>query len=122
MKGPGIVIAGSDVSVLLKKGEFTVGVGCRKGVKTRSNRCHTKSTCGSRGGKHDVLVYATTQKKSGEKGLLQAISALSGNLIFLDDDTINAQSGVTPSRATKSGSWVLPNHLPLPWQKEKSLL
>jgi cobalt-precorrin 5A hydrolase len=52
---------------------------------------------------HDVLVYATTQKKSGEKGLLQAISALSGNLIFLDDDTINAQSGLTPSRATKIG-------------------
>ena len=23
---------------------------------------------------HDVLVYATTQKKSGEKGLIQAIS------------------------------------------------
>ena len=42
-------------------------------------------------------------EKSGEKGLIQAISALSGNLIFLDDDTINAQERVTPSRATKIG-------------------
>ncbi|HJX55309.1 MAG TPA: cobalt-precorrin 5A hydrolase, partial [Methanoregula sp.] len=30
--GPGIVIAGKDVSVLLKNGEFTVGIGCRRGV------------------------------------------------------------------------------------------
>jgi len=52
---------------------------------------------------HDVLVYATTQKKSGETGLREAISTLSGNLIFLDDATINAQRGITPSRATKIG-------------------
>jgi cobalt-precorrin 5A hydrolase len=104
VKGPGIVIAGFDVSILVKKGEYTVGVGCRKGVKSqevidaiREALKEAKVT------EHDVLVYATTQKKSGEKGLLQAISALSGNLIFLDDDTINAQSGVTPSRATKIG-------------------
>jgi cobalt-precorrin 5A hydrolase len=104
VKGPGIVIAGSDVSILLKKGEFTVGVGCRKGVKSQEVIDAIKKALAEAGvAEHDVLVYATTQKKSGEKGLIQAISALSGNLIFLDDDTINAQSGVTPSRATKIG-------------------
>jgi cobalt-precorrin 5A hydrolase len=104
VKGPGIVIAGSDVSILLKKGEFTVGIGCRKGVKSQEVIDAIRNAFAEAGvTEHDILVYATTQKKSGEKGLLQAISALSGNLIFLDDDTLNAQHGVSPSRATKIG-------------------
>ena len=104
VKGPGIVIAGSDVSILLKKGEFTVGVGCRKGVKSQEVLDAIRKAFAETGvSEHDVLVYATTRKKSDEKGLIQAISALSGNLIFLDDDTINAQERVTPSRATKIG-------------------
>jgi cobalt-precorrin 5A hydrolase len=104
VKGPGIVIAGSDVSILVKKGEYTVGVGCRKGVKSQEViDAIRKALEEAKVAEKDVLVYATTQKKSNEKGLLQAISALSGNLIFLDDDTINAQSGVTPSRATRIG-------------------
>ena len=104
VKGPGIVIAGPDVSILLKKGEFTVGIGCRKGVKMQEVLDAIRNALAETGvAEHDVLVYATTQKKSGETGLSEAISSLSGNLIFLDDDTINAQSGVTPSRATKIG-------------------
>ena len=104
VKGPGIVIAGPDVSILLKKGEFTVGIGCRKGVKMQEVLDAIRNALAETGiAEHDVLVYATTQKKSGETGLLQAISALSGNLIFVDDETINAQRGVTPSRATKIG-------------------
>jgi cobalt-precorrin 5A hydrolase len=104
VKGPGIVIAGPDVSILLKKGEFTVGIGCRKGVKMQEVLDAIRNALAESGvAEHDVLVYATTQKKSGETGLLKAISALSGNLIFVDDETINAQTGVTPSRATKIG-------------------
>jgi cobalt-precorrin 5A hydrolase len=104
VKGPGIVIAGPDVSILLKKGEFTVGIGCRKGVKMQEVLDAIRNALAETGvAEHDVLVYATTQKKSGETGLSEAISSLSGNLIFLDDDTINAQRGITPSRATKIG-------------------
>lgn len=104
VKGPGIVIAGPDVSILLKKGEFTVGVGCRRGVKSEEVIDAIRKSLAEAGvAEHDVLVYATTQKKSGEKGLVQAITALSGILIFLDDDTINSQSIITPSRATKIG-------------------
>jgi cobalt-precorrin 5A hydrolase len=104
VKGPGIVIAGPDVSILLKKGEYTIGVGCRKGVKMQEVLDAIRNALAETGvTEHDVLVYATTQKKSGETGLLEAISALSGNLIFLDDETINAQKGITPSRATKIG-------------------
>jgi len=104
VKGPGIVIAGPDVSILLKKGEFTVGVGCRRGVKSEEVIDAIRKSLAEAGvAEHDVLVYATTQKKNGEKGLVQAITALSGNLIFLDDDTINSQSIITPSRAMKIG-------------------
>jgi cobalt-precorrin 5A hydrolase len=104
MKGPGIVIAGPDVSILVKKGEFTVGVGCRKGVRASEVLDAIRNALAESGvAKNDVLVYATTQKKSGERGLSEAISALSGNLIFLDDETINAQTGITASRATKIG-------------------
>jgi cobalt-precorrin 5A hydrolase len=104
VKGPGIVIAGPDVSILLKKGEFTVGIGCRKGVKMQEVLDAIRNALAETGvAEHEVLVYATTQKKSGETGLLQAISALSGNLIFLDDETINAQTVITLSRATKIG-------------------
>jgi cobalt-precorrin 5A hydrolase len=35
ISGPGIVIAGQAVSILLHKGEFTVGIGCRKGTRER---------------------------------------------------------------------------------------
>ncbi|MCK9591536.1 MAG: cobalt-precorrin 5A hydrolase [Methanoregula sp.] len=104
VKGPGIVIAGSDVSILLKQGEFTVGIGCRKDVNSQEVLDAIRKALVETGvAEHDVLVYATTQKKSGETGLRQAISILSGNLIFLDDATINAQHGITPSRATKIG-------------------
>ncbi len=104
VKGPGIVIAGSDVSILLKQGEFTVGIGCRKDVNSQEVLDAIRKALAEAGvAEHDVLVYATTQKKSGETGLREAISSLSGNLIFLDDATINAQRGITPSRATKIG-------------------
>jgi cobalt-precorrin 5A hydrolase len=104
VKGPGIVIAGPDVSILMRSGEFSVGVGCRKGVKSREVLDAIREGLAEAGVTgHNVLVYATTQKKWDETGLVEAISALSGNLIFLDNDTINAQAGVSPSRATKIG-------------------
>jgi cobalt-precorrin 5A hydrolase len=104
VNGPGIVIAGPDVSILVKAGEFTVGIGCRKGVQSSEVLDAVRNALSESGiTEKDVLVYATTQKKRGETGLLEAISALSGNLIFLDDETINAQSGITPSRAPKIG-------------------
>lgn len=104
VKGPGIVIAGPDVSILVKRGEYSVGIGCRKGIKMQEVLDAVGSALAETGiSEHEVLVYATTQKKSGETGLSEAISALSGNLIFLDDETINAQAGITPSRAAKIG-------------------
>jgi len=123
IKGPGIVIAGPDVSVLLKKGEYTVGIGCRKGVKKDEVLDAIRNALVETGvSKDDVLVYATTQKKWNESGLTEAISALSGNLIFLDDETINAQIGVTSSRATKIGLLGVAEPCALAVAKKKDLI
>ena len=104
VQGPGIVIAGPGVSVLVKSGEYTVGIGCRKGVKKEEVIDAVRSALAESGiSPEDVLVYATTVKKIAESGLVDAVTALSGNLIFLDDDTINAQAGISPSGATRLG-------------------
>lgn len=104
VKGPSIVIAGPDVSVLIKKGEFSIGIGCRKGIDVEEVTAAIDHALEEAGiVENDVLVYVTTVKKMHEAGLIKAVSARSGNLIFLDDDTINAQSGLSPSRASRIG-------------------
>ncbi len=104
VQGPAIVLAGPDVSILVKKGEYTVGIGCRKDVTPAEVVDAVRAAlAGNAISEDDVLVYATTIKKFNETGLVEAIGILSGNLIFLDDDTINAQAGIGPSRASKIG-------------------
>ncbi len=104
VSSPAIVIAGPGVSFLVRDGEFTVGVGCRKGVTADevAGAIHGALE-GASIPAGDVCVYATTSKKYGETGLVDAVAALSGNLIFLDDATINAQVGISPSKATRIG-------------------
>jgi cobalt-precorrin 5A hydrolase len=123
IRGPGIVIAGRDVSILMRDGEFTVGVGCRKGVKSTEVLGAVRTGLAETGiAEQDVFVYATTQKKWGETGLTEAISALSGNLIFLDDDTINAQAAFSPSRATKIGLTAVAEPCALAIARKKELV
>jgi cobalt-precorrin 5A hydrolase len=102
--GPAIVLAGPDVSLLVRKGQYSVGIGCRKGVgKEEVTEAVRTALAGNGIAETDVFIYATTVKKILEPGLIAAIGALSGNLIFLDDDTINAQTGTGPSRASTIG-------------------
>jgi cobalt-precorrin 5A hydrolase len=123
VKGPGIVIAGPDVAILLKKGEYTVGIGCRKGVKKEEVLEVIRIALAETGiAEDDVLVYATTQKKFNETGLTEAISSLAGNLIFLDDETINEQTGLTSSRATKIGLLGVAEPCALAVAKKKHLI
>ena len=102
--GPGIVVAGPGVSILLRKGDYTVGVGCRKGVSAAEVTAAIEQGLHEAGITPDeVLVYATTAKKRREAGLIQAIADLGSNLVFLDNDTINAWEVKTPSRASMIG-------------------
>ena len=102
--GPGIVIAGPDVSLLVHKGEYVVGIGCRKGVSAEEVISAVKGALAESGiGEKDVMLFATTAKKCHETGLIEGIASIPANLIFLDDDTINAQTASTPSKATRLG-------------------
>jgi len=102
--GPGIVITGPDVSVLVHKGEYFVGIGCRKGVSAEEVTSAIRQALAEAGiALESVMLFTTTVKKSAETGLIDGIASLPANLIFLDDDTINAQEPSTPSKATKIG-------------------
>jgi cobalt-precorrin 5A hydrolase len=104
VEGPAIILAGPGVSLLVKKGEYSVGIGCRKGVRPQEVVDAVRSALAENGiAGSEVFIYATTAKKLSETGLTDAVVALSGNLIFLDDETINAQAGTGPSRASKIG-------------------
>jgi cobalt-precorrin 5A hydrolase len=123
VQGPAIVIAGPDVSVLVKKGEYSVGIGCRKGVEEAEVTDAIGTALAEAGiGEDDVLVYATTVKKMHEAGLVAAVSARSGNLIFLDDETINAQAAPTPSRASRIGLAGVAEPCALATAKRKELI
>ncbi|MDV2481486.1 cobalt-precorrin 5A hydrolase [Methanoculleus sp. Wushi-C6] len=102
--GPGIVVAGPGVSLLVRKGEYVVGVGCRKGVAAGDVVGAVRQALEQAGiAPGEVLVYATTRKKRGEAGLLAAVTDLGGNLVFFDDETLNAEAAPTPSRASLIG-------------------
>jgi cobalt-precorrin 5A hydrolase len=98
--GPGIVIAGPAVSVLLREGEYAVGLGCRKGLPAGEVLAAVRAGLAEAGiTPGEVFAYGTTVKKLREKGLLGAVETLGGNLVFLDDAAIGARPGPTPSRA-----------------------
>ncbi len=102
--GPGIVVAGPGVSLLVRKGEYVVGVGCRKGVPAADVAEALREALREAGvAPGEVLVYATTAKKRGETGLLSAVEEMGGNLVFLDDETLNAEEAPSPSRASLIG-------------------
>jgi cobalt-precorrin 5A hydrolase len=123
IEGPAIVLAGPDVSLLVKKGEYSVGIGCRKGIGQGEVAAAVRAALADNGiAEKDVFVYATTIKKMHEPGLIAAVGSLSGNLIFLDDDTINAQTGTGPSRATKIGLLGVAGPCALATAKRKELI
>jgi cobalt-precorrin 5A hydrolase len=102
--GPAVIIAGPGVSVLTKRGVYVVGIGCQKGVRSEEVITAVNDALVSRGiSRDEVFVYATTEKKIRERGLLDAAASLSACLIFLDDRTINAQTAPSPSRASRIG-------------------
>jgi cobalt-precorrin 5A hydrolase len=100
VEGPAVVIAGPKVSVLFRKGRYVVGLGCNTGTTKDEIVGLVNRTLGDMGISTDeVLAYGTTIKKKTERGLIDAVETLGGNLVFLDDETINSNKGVTPSRA-----------------------
>ncbi|HEY3419568.1 MAG TPA: cobalt-precorrin 5A hydrolase [Methanomassiliicoccales archaeon] len=100
IEGPAVVIAGPKVSILFRKGSHIVGLGCNTGTTKEEIVDLVNRTLKDVGiGADDVLAYSTTVKKRREKGLIEAVYELGGDLVFVDDETINSNQGVTPSKA-----------------------
>lgn len=123
VQGPAIVLAGPDVSFLSRKGIYSVGIGCRKGVIFGEVVGAVRAALAEQEiAEPEVFVYATTDKKLHETGLVDAVGILLGNLIFLDDVTINAQAGTGPSRAGKIGLLGVAEPCALATSKRKELI
>lgn len=121
--GPGMVIAGPGVSILVKKGEYVAGIGCRKGVSEEDVSCAiAKCLEEAKIAESEVMAFVTTDKKRHEKGLTDAIRSLGSNLVFLDDETINGQAIEKPSRATMLGLQGVAEPCALALSKHKELV
>ena len=104
VQGPAVVLASPGVSFLSRPGIYTVGLGCRLGVTSEEVITAVRLALDDSGITPDeVMIYATTEKKIGETGLVQAVESLGGCLIFLDDETIKAQVQESPSAAGRIG-------------------
>ncbi len=120
---PGIVVAGPGVSFLVKGGDYTVGVGCRRGVPAAEVVAAVGQALRETGvAPGEVLVYATTAKKRREAGLVQAIEDLGGNLVFLDDEMLNMEEAPSPSRASLIGLAGVAEPAALAVSKQKELV
>lgn len=101
--GPAAAVVGPGVSILVRKGEYVVGLGCNKGTAAEEVVQAVRETLSSSGiGVDEVMAYATTCKKMHEPGLREAVAALNGNLVFVEDEDINRQQ-VKESKASLIG-------------------
>lgn len=104
IEGPALVIGGPEVAFLVGRGAYSVGIGTRKGITAGTVELVIRESLQTAGISPDeVLVYATTVKKSHEQGILDAVRALGGALIYLDDQTLSEHAPLSPSGASRIG-------------------
>ncbi len=101
---PKIVLANPGVAVLVNESRYVIGIGCRLGTSEEEITSAIEEACASCGiDPKTVTLFGTTMKKFHEEGLHRAVAQSGGNLIFLDDATINAQMPHSASRAEMLG-------------------
>jgi Cobalamin biosynthesis protein CbiG len=120
---PAIVLAGPGVSVLVRDGTYSVGIGCRRGIRKDEvaaavTACLTELSID----KDDVMIYSTTDKKAGEAGLIAGIQMLRGVLLFLDDETVAAFPAPSTSGASRIGLHGVAEPCALASSKKKELV
>lgn len=123
IQSPAIVLAGPGVSVLVRDGTYSVGIGCRRGIR-KEEVATAVMTCLSELSidKDDVMIYSTTEKKAGEAGLIAGIQMLGGVLLFLDDKTISAFPAPSTSGASRIGLHGVAEPCALASSKKKELV
>jgi cobalt-precorrin 5A hydrolase len=104
IRGPSMVIAGPRVAILFRKGEYSVGIGCRRGAGAASVREALEKAFEMTGiGREEVGIYASTVKKAHEQGIIGGVRALGGTIVFLEDSVLAAYPPASPSRAGTVG-------------------
>jgi cobalt-precorrin 5A hydrolase len=123
VKGPAVIIGGTDTAFLIADGEYSVGIGCRKDTAAGEIEAAVRTVLGSLEISPDqVLVYATTAKKAHESGILDAVRALGRPVLYLDDRTINANPPRTGSGASRIGLSGVAEPCALATSKRKELV
>lgn len=123
VKGPAIVIGGSDTAFLIADGEYSVGIGCRKNTTAEEIETAVRTVLSRSGISPDqVFVYATTAKKSHESGILGAVRALGRPVLYLDDRIISAYPPHSGSGASRIGLSGVAEPCALATSKRKELV
>ncbi|MBN2734006.1 MAG: cobalt-precorrin 5A hydrolase [Methanomicrobiaceae archaeon] len=124
LTGPAVAIVSPSVSILLKKGEYIVGLGCRRGISEDEILSAINEALLMSGINNDeIFAYATTKLKEDEEGLINAINSINGNLVFLDDNAINSEIPLSPSRAfDKIGLYSVAESSALALSKRKEII
>jgi len=123
VKGPAVVIGGTDTAFLIADGEYSVGIGCRKDTAAEEVEAAVRTVLGRLGiSPGQVLVYATTAKKAQESGILDAVRALGRPVLYLDDRTIGANPPHTGSGASRIGLSGVAEPCALATSKRKELV
>ncbi|MDD1675020.1 MAG: cobalt-precorrin 5A hydrolase [Methanomicrobiales archaeon] len=121
--GPGIVLAGPATAILVRTGEYTVGIGCRRGVRVAEVRAALEKALETLGIRpEEVLACGTTRKKIGERGLRRGVQAFGAVLVYLDDATLNGVPDVRGSAAYRIGLSGVAEPAALALSREKDLV
>lgn len=102
--GPSMILAGPETAIMVREGEYSVGLGCRKGTgEDAVVDALRKALSAADISADEVSVFATTVKKFHEPGILGAVRALGGILVYLDDSILAQFPPESPSRAGAVG-------------------
>ena len=100
-----------------------VGVGSRRGVTREEVRAAIE--CALRDARIDldcVKIFASSRLKKDEAGIKDAIESFGSEIVFLDDETINAHTPPSPSEASRFNLVGVAEPCALALSEEKDLI
>ncbi len=82
--------------------DVIIGIGSRRGVTSEDVSAAIESALRDAGiGIADVRIFASSRLKEDEVGIREAVRSLGREIVFLDDETINAYDPPSPSEASR---------------------
>lgn len=84
--------------------DMIIGIGSRRGVTSDEVSAAIESALRDAGiGITDVRIFASSRLKENEAGINEAVRSLGREIVFLDDETINAYKPPSASEANRFG-------------------